>query len=250
MKKILVRADDLGFSEGINFGIQKSVKQGIVKSVGFMVNMDATQHGYDLLRDADVCLGLHTNICIGRPLSDPTLIPSMVDIDGNFKRSSVYRKSNIDIVNYEEARIEVEAQYLKFVEITGHKPRYFEGHAIESDNFSKAMADISNKYECDFLPVSFTGPTKFRNTVLYVSMDAMNAQYNPYQSFKRDALKKYTDNGICMFVTHPGYLDAYVLHNSSLTIPRALEVEMLCSKEIKDWIHENGIEVISYDDLD
>ena len=33
MRKILVRADDLGYSEGVNYGIAKSVKDGIIKSV-------------------------------------------------------------------------------------------------------------------------------------------------------------------------------------------------------------------------
>lgn len=34
-----------------------------------------------------------------------------------------------------------------------------------------------------------------------------------------------------MFVCHPGYLDAYILRKSSLTVPRAMEAEMLCSDE-------------------
>ncbi|MBR3265159.1 MAG: ChbG/HpnK family deacetylase, partial [Erysipelotrichaceae bacterium] len=32
MKKILIRADDLGYSEGVNYGILKSVKDGLVRS--------------------------------------------------------------------------------------------------------------------------------------------------------------------------------------------------------------------------
>ena len=36
MKHIMVRADDLGYSEGINYGIEKSVKEGIIKNVGFI----------------------------------------------------------------------------------------------------------------------------------------------------------------------------------------------------------------------
>lgn len=36
---------------------------------------------------------------------------------------------------FEEALIEIEAQYDKFIELFGKKPDYFEGHAIASDNF-------------------------------------------------------------------------------------------------------------------
>ena len=65
MKKILIRADDLGYSEGINYGIAKSVREGIIKSVGIMTNMPAAEQGLKLLADIDVCYGQHTNICIG-----------------------------------------------------------------------------------------------------------------------------------------------------------------------------------------
>lgn len=250
MKRLLIRADDLGFSEGINYGIEKSVKDGMIRSVGFMVNMPASEHGYNLIKDENVCLGLHTNISTGYPITDKELIPSIVDEKGKFKSSSVYRNTEKDVVDLDEVLLEVEAQYLRFVEITGKKPRYFEGHAIQSDNFTKAMEIIANKYDIDFLPVSFDGPTRFRNTNLYVSMDAMDSAYDPYHSLKRDALKTYPNNGICMFVCHPGYLDDYVLNNSSLTIPRTKEVEMVCSDEIKEWLINNHIEVVTYDDLD
>ena len=77
MKRLLIRADDLGFSEGTNYGIAKSIKDGIIRNVGLMPNMPAAQHGYDLIKDENVCLGQHTNICVGKPLTDSALIPSI-----------------------------------------------------------------------------------------------------------------------------------------------------------------------------
>lgn len=252
MKKIIVRADDLGFSEGVNYGIEKSVKEGIIRSVGIMVNMPATQHGWNLLKDTDACFGLHTNICVGKPLVDAKLVPSICDEQGNLKSSKTYRaaaKEGKDFVVYDEVLLEVEAQYQRFVELTGHKPHYFEGHAVASPTFFKAMEEVAKKHDCDYLGMSFFGPSKFRNTTLYVSLDSMLPDYDPFECLKRDALKEYPDNGVCMFVCHPGYLDAYILKTSSLTIPRTLEVEMACSQQTKDWLAENNIEVITYDDL-
>ena len=46
MKKILIRADDLGYSEGVNYGIAKSVKDGIIGSVGVMTNMPSVDWIY------------------------------------------------------------------------------------------------------------------------------------------------------------------------------------------------------------
>lgn len=107
MKKILIRGEDLGFSEGVNYGIEKTVKQGIIRSVGVMANMDASEHGVALLRGVDVCLGLHTNICAGKPLTDAKLLPSICDGNGMFKRSSVYRAAKEDFVVLDEVIMEI-----------------------------------------------------------------------------------------------------------------------------------------------
>ena len=82
MKKIMVRADDLGFSKAINYGIYETVKNGVIKNIGFMVNMTDSLHGYELVKDYDICLGQHTNVCVGKPISDPKDIPTLVNADG------------------------------------------------------------------------------------------------------------------------------------------------------------------------
>lgn len=249
MKKILVRADDLGFSEGVNYGIEKSVKQGIVKTVGIMVNMEATVHGWNLLKDTDTCFGLHTNICVGRPISDPSKIPSLVDENGEFKSSKTYRSAKEDFVNLDEVIVEIEAQYNRFVELTGQKPDYFEGHAVKSKNFFLGLEKVANADDCDYLKINFgKEPCMYKSSKLYISMDSMFENYDPYRSFKKSALTEYPD-GYCMFVCHPGYLDAYLLEKSSLTFPRVQEVKMLCDPDIKEWIYSNRIQVISYKDL-
>ena len=250
MRKILVRADDLGYCEAVNYGITKSVKDGIIRSVGVMTNMPSVQQGLDLLKGEDVCYGLHTNICLGKPLVEPSLIPSLVDENGNFKSSKVYRSAEEDFVVLDEVILEIEAQYNRFVELIGDKPHYFEGHAVASDNFFKGLEIVAKKHKCDYLPVSFFGPVKFRSTMLYSSMDSMKPEYNPIESLKKCALTDYPDNGVCMYVCHPGYVDAFLMKTSLLVEARALEVEMACSDEIKSWLKENDIEVITYDDLD
>ena len=49
MKYLLIRADDLGYSEGVNYGIAATVAAGLVRSVGVMTNMPAAVHGLGLL---------------------------------------------------------------------------------------------------------------------------------------------------------------------------------------------------------
>ena len=53
-KKVLFRADDLGYSEAVNYGIEKAVKEGLIRSVGVMVNMPTTAHGVELLKNEQI----------------------------------------------------------------------------------------------------------------------------------------------------------------------------------------------------
>jgi predicted glycoside hydrolase/deacetylase ChbG (UPF0249 family) len=251
-KRIVVRADDLGYSEGVNYGIAKSVRDGIIRSVGVMTNMPTVQHGLDLLAGVDVCYGQHTNICVGRPLTDPKLIPSICQENGEFRPSRDYReaaKKGEDFVAVDEVVLEIEAQYQRFVELTGQQPHYFEGHAVASDNFFKGLEIVAKRHGLDYLPVSFFGPVRFRNTLLYTSMDSMAPDYDPFECLKRDALKDYGSDGCCMFVCHPGYLDDFILRTSSLTIPRTKEVAMACNPATLQWLKDNDVKVITYDDL-
>ena len=65
----------------------KTVKEGLVSSVGVMPNMPSAKQGLQLLEGTKVGIGQHTNICLGKPCANPKLIPSMLDENGNFHSS-------------------------------------------------------------------------------------------------------------------------------------------------------------------
>lgn len=44
-------------------------------------------------------------------------------------------------------------------------------------------------------------------------------------------------------------LDSFILKNSSLTIPRTLEVEMAIDPKTKDWLINNNIHLLTFDDI-
>lgn len=183
--KIMVRADDLGYSRGVNYGIYDTVKNGVIKNIGFMVNMPDSVEGYELVKDLDICLGQHTNVCIGTPVSDPKLIPSLVDENGQFKSSRIYRQSKEDFVVLEEAIIEIEAQYKRFKEITHLEPSYFEAHAVASDNLLKGIEIVAKRHNLKFNDISFDGtPVDLAGEKLYMHMESMKEGYDPFKSFR------------------------------------------------------------------
>lgn len=249
MKKIMVRADDLGYCEGVNYGIAKSVHDGIIKNVGVMVNMPSVEHGLALLEDVDVCYGQHTNICVGKPITDPSLIPSITNAFGEFKSSKEYRNTKEDFVNLDEVIIEIEAQYERFVQLIGRKPQYFEGHAVASMNFFKGLEIVAQRHDLKYSGVSFDGsPIQVHGNNVYMWMDSMSPTYDPLAYFKNMVHNQHED-GYDMMICHPGYLDDYILKTSSLTIPRTLEVEAMCSEEIRKFIQDEDVKLFTYEDL-
>lgn len=250
MKKMLIRADDLGYSKAVNYGIFESIHSGIINNVGVMVNMEATSHGLNLIKKENVDLGLHTVICAGRPLTNPKDISSIVDERGFFKNSSTYRSANKDFVNLDEVMIEIEAQYQRFIQLIGRKPDYFEGHAVASQNFVKGMKMIAKKHKTPYLPFAFGTKVTFKNTTLMPVMESMEENYQPQATFlKAVSLSSESSENIPMMICHPGYLDEYILEHSSLKIPRVKEVEMLCAAETKEACQKQKIKLIRYSEL-
>jgi len=130
MSRLIVRADDLGISRGVNYGIYTGVKEGFIRAVGLMVNQEDAAHGFRLIREFEgISLGLHCNIVLGKPVTDPALIPSLVDKTYAFRSSRYYRAAVTDQVNYEEACMEIQNQIAAFRKLTGRLPDYVDYHA-------------------------------------------------------------------------------------------------------------------------
>ena len=110
MIKLLIRADDIGYCDGVNRGIRDSVEAGLVKSAGLMPNMIEAVNGFQMVKDQDVCIGQHTNLCLGVPCCDPKDIPSLVNENGEFKSSSQFRnafKDGVDLISLDDAILEI-----------------------------------------------------------------------------------------------------------------------------------------------
>lgn len=254
MKRLLIRADDLGYSQGVNCGIAATVAAGLVRSVGVMTNMPDAVHGLGLLAGHPVCLGQHTNICVGRPLTNPARIPSLCTPEGEFKPSRAYRdaaKAGKDFVVLEEVVEEIEAQYRQFKALTGKDPGYFEGHAVASPTFFKGLEMVAAHHNLPYFAMGRPGQAvTFRSTQVYAYMPKDFAAYeaDPFTGVQ-DAVANAHEDGCDLMVFHPGYLDAYLLDHSTMTTARVREAEMLCRPHVRAWLAEQPVQLVTYDDL-
>lgn len=249
MKKLLFRADDLGYSEGVNQGIAKCVSQGLIRSTGVMINMETAQQGLELLKGQSVSIGIHCNISNGTPLADPTKVCSLLNEQGLFKKTKEYAQGEKDIVNLEEIMLEAEAQYERFVQLTGTKPAYMDGHAVASANFFRGIELVAKRHGVKYSPFPHDASKPISIGTSNVFMHAGSTlEVGPMESL-HSIVEQAKEDEIHMIVYHPGFIDAFILRNSSLTIHRAFETEMLCDPAAKAYLEEQQIQCITYDEL-
>lgn len=245
--KLIMRADDLGISEAVNIGIRKSIVDGVITSVGMMPNMKDAKHGFDLVKELDVALGQHTNICLGKPLVDPKLIPSLVQVNGEFCSSKEIRARTKDTIDIKECELEIEAQLNRFKEITGRNPDYFEGHAVFSKNFFMALENVAKRHGLFFCNPGLDKEWEKENGIIGLGFFKADEHglYDP-QEYMEEHLEEIKANACSVAIFHPGYLDYFILTHSTFTTIRAMECEFLCSPWIKTWIESNHIELVDF----
>jgi chitin disaccharide deacetylase len=91
MRRLIVNADDFGFTAGINRGIVEAHSRGVVTSSTLMANGRAFSDAVQLARTMpQLSVGCHVVLIDGQPLLDPKTIPSLIDRDaaGKFGRDS------------------------------------------------------------------------------------------------------------------------------------------------------------------
>jgi len=140
MKRLIVSADDFGFTEGVNQAILECYKKGSVSNASLAVNMDATENAILLAKqNPGLGVGLHFNLTLGKPLTDPKLIPSLVNCNGLFyNRKEFENRSIFGLIRYKDVEKELLAQIKYYL------------------NFNLTMTHIDSHQHIHLLPPLFT----------------------------------------------------------------------------------------------
>lgn len=99
-KKLIVVADDFGFSEAYNYGVIKAYKEGVVCTLSLMSNMAAVPHAVKLWQSEcpEVPLVQHTNFVQYRPVSAPEKVPTLVNEEGMFYTAAICGRARIPMM--------------------------------------------------------------------------------------------------------------------------------------------------------
>jgi predicted glycoside hydrolase/deacetylase ChbG (UPF0249 family) len=124
-RTLIVNADDFGLTGGVSRGILEAHRSGVVTSTTVIVNRPIDPTLVEALLTSRLGVGLHLNLTLGRPLSDPRRVPSLVDPEGAFFRDPRQVASR---ARPDEARIELGTQIDAFRRLIGRFPTHLDTH--------------------------------------------------------------------------------------------------------------------------
>lgn len=195
---LIINADDFGLTEGVNRAIVDCHLAGSVTSTTLMVNMPAAAHAMELAAaNPSLGVGWHANLTLGRCVSMPQKISSLVGPDGTFHpRGTMEQRLILGRIRREEVALELEAQYRRFCGF-GRQPTHIDSHQ-HVHVFPLVFDSLAALAEREKLPVRMpwrwpgTQRTGLRKWVRATSMQALL-----WRNARRWRGRVSTNSGLC-----------------------------------------------------
>lgn len=218
MKSLIVNADDFGYSKGINEGIIKAFKEGIVTSTSLMIYGEAVKEAAELAKkNPDLGLGLHFQI-------------------ENYDWNLLWQlKKVVAAISIDNTKKEFLKQIKLFKDLTGKMPDHIDGHhhvhkTPRIYQFIQSYClknDICMRGDVNFIHTFYGDP----------NIKAVSA----------DSLIKILGNlpdGTSELMCHPGFVSSGLM--SSYSKQREIELESLTSSRIIEEVKKLRIKLINW----
>jgi hopanoid biosynthesis associated protein HpnK len=289
MRNLIVNADDLGWTQGVNRGIAEAHRNGIVTSTSLLANGCAFDEGVQTaLQLPRLGVGVHLNLSDGKPVAPADGVKSLLDQNGNFSggpESLLFRLTSRNL-----ATREVEAEWnaqIEKVQAAGIRPTHLDGHkhvqmlpglfAIALRLAKKhGIEAVRVSHEASSLRAALTGGSEPAGVMLKQGVQARGLKL-----LARDAREMAEHAGIATteyfcgiaqtgvltkkgvqqmlaslpegtteLMCHPGYADAELEKSATrLRKSRQAELEILTDNEIRKSIAALGIRLINYGEI-
>jgi len=285
-RNLIVNADDLGWTAGVNRGIAEAHRNGIVTSASLLANGEAFAEAVELARDAGrLGLGVHLNLNDGPPVAPRESVPSLMNDSGAFEGGSdgLLLKIATRGLSLREVETEWSAQITK-VRDAGIEPTHLDGHKhvhMLPGLFEIALrlakrhgiGAIRVSHEASSLRAALSTGERRAAVVLKQGVQARGLKL-----LARDArqqaehaglstadyfcgiaqtgeltregvarLLRGLPEGTTELMCHPGYADEALRKTATrLQGSRQKEVEILTDTEIRNLVASQGIRLIDY----
>jgi chitin disaccharide deacetylase len=289
MKNLIVNADDLGWTKGVNRGIAEAHRNGIVTSASLLANGCAFDDGVEIARDLPrLGVGVHLNLSDGKPVAPAERVKNLAGENGEFSGGpeSIFFRLTAKSLSPKEVEIEWNAQIEK-VRAAGVRPTHLDGHKhvqMLPGLFGVALRlakkhgieAVRVSHEASALRTALTGGNESTSVVLKQGVQARGLKL-----LARDARKVAERSGIATsdyfcgiaqtgvltkkgvlqllanlpegtteLMCHPGYADGDLKNSATrLQASRQAELEILTDNEVRKNIAALGIRLINYEEI-
>jgi len=285
LRSLIVNADDLGWTEGVNRGIAEAHHHGIVTSASLLANGGAFESAVKLaLTTPGLGVGVHLNLSDGAPVADAETVTSLVNDHGEFSggpESLLLRLARRGVAT-EEVEREWDAQ-IQRVRDTGMRPTHLDGHKhvhMLPGLFEIALR-LAKRHGVDAIRVSHEASSL--RAALAVGGPKSNVMKQGVQArglklLARDAreqaeragiaaadyfcgiaqtgeltregllrLLEVLPDGTTELMVHPGYVDQALEKSATrLTASREKELAILTDTAVRNLVASQGIRLIDY----
>ena len=282
-KELAVTADDLGLSPGVNRGIAEAHRSGIVTSASIMPNMPAFDEAATLCAtNPRLSVGVHITLTCGRPLRDPSRIPTLTDATGHFYTPRAFlARLLVGRIDISEAATECEAQIqavinrnIRPMHINSHHHIHLHPPLMQAfrevaqqcgiSHIRYGRPDLGGLFRGDGFDCSSLGAWRGLARMLVASFSRLcvlgpeddadrertllGLPYYKAGDYVRSLVRwiERCPEGLSELVCHPGCADDAATDLDGCAEMRAEELRALTSQAAWDAVRRSGVELIPF----
>lgn len=249
--RLIVNADDLGYTPGVTRGIMRAHRDGIVTATTLMANAPDAEGAAAAARAAKTLdVGVHLVFTYGRPLTPADRVPSLVTENGAFHRVTDLLRTGKP--KPEEALLEARAQYARARQLLGSDPTHLDTHhwvhdlpALEdavvalAKETGAAARSHDGRQRARFRDAGVRTPDRFVREYQHTGKIAPERLVGLLEFLAEDA-------GTIELMCHPGEPDAALLAGSGYAAERGVELDALTDPSVRNAIARLGIELVDF----
>jgi predicted glycoside hydrolase/deacetylase ChbG (UPF0249 family) len=275
-KRLVINADDFGFTEGINRGIIEAFEAGALRSASLMAGMPAFESAAQAAREAGprFGVGVHLTLTVGRPL---TRCPSLVDASGDFhslqrlvaraiagrvRAEDVERECAEQIARCRDARV-----HITHLDAHHHVHMLPGIRAVVASVMRKAGIGVRRAPVERLWRITGAGRVHRLSERLVLAFLAGGAEHEgpaprradhfagstlPGAPHFREALLMLLETlppGVTELMVHPGYVDDALPGGDPYTVERERELRALTSPEVLGRLRSGDIELLHFGEI-
>jgi predicted glycoside hydrolase/deacetylase ChbG (UPF0249 family) len=227
VRDLVVNADDLGLSPGVNHGIARAHLEGIVTSSSLMVRQPAAEHAAELVQQLpSMGIGLHVDLAewVAKPSGWTPLYTRVDDQDG------------LAVAQ------EVEQQLLLFENLVGRPPDHLDSHqhAHREEPLRSILGRVAKELG---VPLRFHSRFGYCGGFYGQGREGQPLHDAISSQGLRAAVTELSD-GATELCCHPA---AELDFQSSYGVERLRELEALCDPQVREAVTTNDFLLESFD---